>query len=227
MLPISSEPRFPHHHALVAGGSASSRANIARQTALARSTVGLHVERMISEGLITEASEHDGLRGRPSLRPKLGRGAGYSIVLDFERTRTRLAIADAAASILAASEVGAALIDSPDAALEQVLTEADALKARSGLERSDIHQVVASIPTPVDFINGVTGHSHIMSGWEGFPLGATLSSHFDAAALLNNNTSLMALGGDSVPALRPASSAVRALFSGHWPGYGDGGRADS
>lgn len=201
MLPISSEPVSRIIMRLVAGGLASSRANIARQTGLARSTVGLHVERMISEGLITEASEHDGLRGRPSLGLKLGRGAGYSIVLDFERTKTRLAIADAAASILDSSEVDAALVDSPDAVLEQVLTEADALIARSRLERSDIHQVVASIPAPVDFINGVTGHSHIMSGWEGFPLRARLSSHFDAAALLDNNANLMALG--AAAALHP------------------------
>lgn len=122
---------------------------------------------MISEGLITEASEHDALRGRPSLGLKLGRGAGYSIVLDFERTMSRLALADASASILANSEVNAALVDSPDGVLEQVLAEADALITRSGLERSDIHQVVASIPAPVDFTHGVTGHSHIMSGWEG------------------------------------------------------------
>lgn len=73
---------------LVAGGQSISRASIARQTGLARSTVGLHVERMIADGLITEASEHEGLRGRPSLGLKLGRGAGYSVVLDFERTVT-------------------------------------------------------------------------------------------------------------------------------------------
>jgi predicted NBD/HSP70 family sugar kinase len=179
---------------LIAGGQASSRANIARQTGLARSTVGLHVEKMISEGLIIEASEHEGLRGRPSLGLKLARGAGYSIVLDFERTMLRLAISDAAASILASSEVRAALVDSPDAVLKQVFAEADALITRSGLEREDIHQVVASIPAPVDFTNGVTGHSHIMSRWEGFPLRATLSSHFDAATLLDNNANLMALG---------------------------------
>lgn len=107
---------------------------------------------------------------------------------------SRLAIADASASILANSEVNAALVDSPDGVLEQVLAEADALITRSGLERSDIHQVVASIPAPVDFTHGVTGHSHIMSGWEGFPLRATLGSHFDAAALLDNNANLMALG---------------------------------
>lgn len=194
MLPNSSEPVSRTIMRLIAGGQASSRANIARQTGLARSTVGLHVDRMISEGLITEASERGGLRGRPSLGLKLGRGAGYSIVLDLERTMTRMAIADAAASIVAGSQLSAALDDSPDTVLEQVFAEADALLARSGLEHNDIHQVVAGIPAPVDFANGVTGHSHIMSGWEGFPRRAALSSHFNAAALLDNNANLMALG---------------------------------
>lgn len=87
---------------------------------------------------------------------------------------TRMAIADAAPSIVAGSQLNTALDDSADTVLEQVFAEADALLARSGLEHNDIHHVVASIPAPVDFANGVTGHSHIMSGWEGFPLRAAV-----------------------------------------------------
>lgn len=89
-----------------------------------------------------------------------------------------MAIAVAAASIVSVSQLKTALDDAPDTVLERMFAEADALLARSGLEHNDIHQVVASIPAPVNSTNGVTGHSHIMSGWEGFPLRAALSSHF-------------------------------------------------
>ncbi|WAH97298.1 ROK family protein [Arthrobacter sp. MMS18-M83] len=152
---------------------------------------------MIEKGLLSEETAYDGQRGRPSLGLRLGRSAGFTIALDFERSFTHLALSDATAALLDTAEIRVSLSSPPTDVLDLVLGCAKDLLERSGLTNEDVHQVVASIPAPVDFVNGVTAHRYIMPGWEGFELRRALSAYFDAPALVDNNANMMALGAST------------------------------
>jgi predicted NBD/HSP70 family sugar kinase len=179
---------------LVAAGGATSRAQAARVTGMARSTIGLHVDQMLRDEILTETEESQGARGRPAKELTVGRGAGYVVDVIFDRTNTCVAISDASAAIVQSRIIDILLNPDPKAVMERVLGTADDLLSDHGLLQSDIRQVIASVPAPVDFHEGVTAHRSIMAGWEGIQIARILGEHFGAPALMDNDANLMALG---------------------------------
>jgi predicted NBD/HSP70 family sugar kinase len=192
---------------LVAAGKVTSRAQAARVTGMARSTIGLHVDQMLRDEVLTEMEEAQGARGRPAKELTVGRGAGYVVDVIFDRTNTCVAISDASAAIVQSRIIDILLNPDPKAVVEKVLGTADDLLSDHGLVHSDIRQVIASVPAPVDFHEGVTAHRSIMAGWEGIQIARILGEHFGAPALMDNDANLMALGaattlhGDELPLL--------------------------
>lgn len=179
---------------LVAAGVVTSRAQAARVTGMARSTIGLHVDQMLRDEVLAENEEPQGARGRPAKELAVGRGAGYVVDVIFDRTNTFVAVSDASASIVDSRTIEILLNPDPNAVLERVFDAADDLLAGQGLEIADVRQVIASVPAPVDFYKGVTAHRSIMAGWEGIQIASILSEHFGCPALMDNDANLMALG---------------------------------
>lgn len=179
---------------LVAAGVVSSRAQAARVTGMARSTIGLHVDQMLRDGVLAETEEPQGARGRPAKELTVGKGAGYVVDVIFDRTNTCVAISDASAAIIDSRVIEILLNPDPEAVLQRVFDAADELLAGHGLELAHIRQVIASVPAPVDFHKGVTAHRTIMAGWERIQIAGILSEHFDCPALMDNDANLMALG---------------------------------
>lgn len=179
---------------LVAAGTVTSRAQAARLTGMARSTIGLHVDQMLRDDVLAENDEPQGVRGRPAKELSVGRGAGYVVDVIFDRTETSVAISDASAAVVDSKTIDILLSQDPEAVLEQVFATADTLLAEHGLEVDDVRQVIASVPAPIDFQKGVTAHRSIMAGWEGIQIAKILGDHFGAPALMDNDANLMALG---------------------------------
>ena len=76
---------------LIASGAVSSRADLAKRTGLARSTIGAHLDRRQTSGLIREAgiAEPSG-RGRPAQRLELAPDSGFVLVADLGVHSARL-----------------------------------------------------------------------------------------------------------------------------------------
>src|SRR5919204_1858945 len=89
--------------ALTQAGSIS-RADLARRTALAPSTVSAIVGELEEAGLVVEAAAQppaeSGL-GRPAVAVALGRRAGVALGIDFGKRHVRVALADLAHTVLA------------------------------------------------------------------------------------------------------------------------------
>src|ERR1700730_17039965 len=83
----------------------ASRAEIARQTGLSRSTVSSLVADLQASGLIvergTEEPAHDTHGGRPPVLLALSPSAGAAIGIDFGHRHLRVAVADLSSTILA------------------------------------------------------------------------------------------------------------------------------
>ncbi|WAH97302.1 ROK family protein [Arthrobacter sp. MMS18-M83] len=179
---------------LVAAGKVTSRAQAARVTGMARSTIGLHVDQMLRDEVLAELEESQGARGRPARELTVGRGAGYVVDVIFDRTNTCVAISDASAAVVDSRTIDILLNPDPKAVIGRVLDAAADLLSGHDLVLSDVRQVIASVPAPVDFHEGVTAHRSIMAGWEGIQIAKILSEHFGAPALMDNDANLMALG---------------------------------
>jgi len=182
---------------LIASGLADSRADLVKATGLARSTVARHLDTMIDAGVVTEGGTvaRPG-RGRPALRLALNPRSGVVAVADVGAHSARLALADLSQNLVAQEEVPLDVAQGPEATLD-VLTErlrhmlAESA-ASGGADRPSA--LVVGLPGPVDARAGTPVRPPIMPGWDGFPVGRTLTERFGCRTFVDNDVNLMALG---------------------------------
>ena len=132
---------------------AISRADIARQTGLSRSTVSSLVADLQAAGMVIERAT-DGVAatasqgGRPPVLVALDRSAGAVVGLDFGHDSLRVAVADLSYSILAESfaelEVDSAAVD----ALDTAATLVSELIDEAGVERGRVLAAGMGLPGP-------------------------------------------------------------------------------
>src|SRR5947209_2157875 len=132
-----------------------SRAELARRTALAPSTVSAIVGELAEEGLVAEASpvSVSGL-GRPPTLVSLHRRAGISAGVDFGKRHVSVALADLAHAILAERrrEVDDDLPAAESIALAVSLF--DEVLAEAGATRAEVVGVGMGLPGPVQATPG-------------------------------------------------------------------------
>ena len=96
---------------LIREGVAVTRADLARETGLARSTVAQRVDALLEQGLLYEAGGGASTGGRPATVLAFNREAGVVLVADLGATHARVAVSDLAGTPLAerASDLDIAL----------------------------------------------------------------------------------------------------------------------
>lgn len=181
------------------------RADIARLTGMARSTVSEHVQPLLDIGLLSEKSARYAGRGRPSVGLSLNPRAGLVLVADIGITHIRLVVADLARRIVVEEGSTPDFSQPPEILLGQVVTGFRELLQRHALQAIALRALVLGIPSPVDYDNGVPVRPPIMPGWDGFPVAAWLREHMEGVAVLvDNDVNLMALGESRA---RPSSQS--------------------
>ncbi|MPY62549.1 ROK family transcriptional regulator [Streptomyces spongiae] len=179
---------------LVVSGEATSRAEIARRSGLARSTVGQQVDHLVAGGILQEIEAQKSVRGRPPRVLTLGPQAGTIAVADVDALASRVAIADLTGRILAQDIADVRVDAGPEAVLGAVSERLLHLLERTGRGPDRVRQVVVGLPGPVDFQRGCAVRPNGMPGWDGYPAVEFLSERFRAPALVDNDANLMALG---------------------------------
>src|ERR671917_1156929 len=184
---------------VLAEAGAVSRADLARRTALAPSTVSAVVSELHAAGLVVEPAEpvyppERGSIGRPPVLIALHRRAGVVAGIDFGKRHVRLAISDLSHSLLAERHL-------PRAA-DLPADEAIALAARlfaDALEEAEVaHDEVVGIgmglPGPVHRPSGELGNSTILPGWAGTRAAEAVGEALEHAVDVENDANLGALG---------------------------------
>lgn len=174
-------------------GEATSRAEIARRTGLARSTVSQQVDQLIGRGLLAEAPAETPARGRPPRRLIVDPRAGRIAVVDVDISDTRVAVADLSGRILAQDAVAVSVEGGPETVLELVEQRITALLAATGDDTIPLRQVVVGLPAPVDFRRGRAVRPPIMPGWDGYPVATHLRAKLAAPVLVDNDVNLATL----------------------------------
>ena len=179
---------------LIRNGDAVTRADLARHTGLARSTVTQRVDALLAHELVYEAGDSESTGGRPPTVLAFNSQAGLVLSVDLGASHSQLAISDLAARSLVERSLTIDIAEGPDAVLEAVALELDAMLAEAGRGPSEVRGVGVGVPGPVAFETGQPVHPPIMPGWDRFPILDWFQERYAAPTLVDNDVNIMAVG---------------------------------
>jgi predicted NBD/HSP70 family sugar kinase len=179
---------------LIRQGDAVTRADIARRTGLARSTVAQRVDALLAHQLVYELGGTASTGGRPPTALAFNHGAGTVLVADLGATHARLAVSDLAGTLLAehASDLDIAL--GPKRVLDWVHARFVELLREARRDAGGVHGIGIGVPGPVDFSRGEPVNPPIMPGWDRFSIPGWFAERYDAPVLVDNDVNIIALG---------------------------------
>jgi predicted NBD/HSP70 family sugar kinase len=179
---------------LIRAGTAVTRADLARHTGLARSTVAQRVDALLASGLVLEAGGTPSTGGRPATMLAFNHEAGVVLVADLGATHARVAVTDLAGAPLAerAGDLDIAL--GPDEVLTWVSARFDELLQESGHAPTEVRGIGIGVPGPVEFDTGRPVNPPIMPGWDGFDIPSWFADRYGAPVLVDNDVNIMARG---------------------------------
>ena len=177
---------------------AVSRAQIARQAGLSRTTVGSLVADLIADGFVTEGATQDGPRGpeggRPGVLVALDRSAGALVGIDFGHRHLRVAVADLAYEVMAerfvALEVDHAGLEGLDAAAGLV----GELLEEAGVDPTRVLAGGMGLPAPVERPSGLVRSRKILPSLDDIDAAAAMRERLGYPVHLDNDANVGALG---------------------------------
>jgi len=171
-----------------------TRAELARLTGLARSTVAQRVDTLLEHGLVREVGANDSTGGRPPTALAFNDGSGVVLCADLGVTHSRLAICDLGGVPLAEIVEDLDISAGPEQVLAVVDDRFGAILSDAGREPTHVRGIGIGVPGPVAFDRGEPTNPPIMPGWDGFSIPGWFAGRYDADVLVDNDVNIMALG---------------------------------
>jgi predicted NBD/HSP70 family sugar kinase len=203
--------------ALRAAGAAS-RADIARNTGLSRTTVStlvadLHVRGLVVESAAEAPPARAGQLGRPPILLSLDASAAAGVGIDFDHDRVRVAVSDLSRTVLAEAIASFDVDRDATASVEQAGRLVDEVLEEAGLARDRVLGAGVAIAGPVDQETGVVRESSILPGWSGRNAAALLGERLAMPVQVDNDANLGALAEVTFGAAVGARYAVYVSIS--------------
>jgi predicted NBD/HSP70 family sugar kinase len=173
---------------------AVTRADLARATGLARSTVAQRVDTLLASGLVYDAGGSVSTGGRPPLVLAFNRDAGVVLAADLGATHARLAVSDLAGTPLAEQAADLDIALGPRHVLEWADGRFTELLDEVGRRPDEVRGIGVGVPGPVEFGSGRPVNPPIMPGWDDFPIPAWFDGRYGAPVLVDNDVNIMARG---------------------------------
>lgn len=165
-------------------------ADIVRRTGLAKSTVSVYVDRLVSVGLIREETKPGGKRRRL----KVAESAGYVVGVDLGQTHLNVGLCDLEGEVIDLIKAEVDLLhETPESVLSRVVDAAGTLSARNAFQPSSLFGIGVGLPGPVDYGHGVPVSPPVMPGWDRFPVASFLHRAFTCPVFVDNDVNVMAL----------------------------------
>ena len=179
---------------MIRDGNAVTRAELARRTGLARSTVAQRVDTLLAHELVYEAGDSASTGGRPPTVLAFNPRSGVVLAADFGATHSRLAVADLGGTPLREARLDIDIAEGPEAVLTQVQRHFADLLEHEGAAPGDVRGIGIGVPGPVEFATGQLVNPPIMPGWNRFPIPEWFGERYAAPVLVDNDVNIMALG---------------------------------
>jgi predicted NBD/HSP70 family sugar kinase len=173
---------------------AVTRADLARVTGLARSTVAQRVDALLEKGLVHDTGGSVSTGGRPPAVLAFNRDAGVVLVADLGATHSRVAVSDLVGTPLTERTSDLDIAVGPEAVLTWVRERFEELLHDVGRPREDVLGIGLGVPGPVEFASGRPVNPPIMPGWDDFPIPEWFAGRYGAPVLVDNDVNIMARG---------------------------------
>lgn len=183
---------------LLRDGVPRTRAELAKSTGLARSTIAARVDELMRMGLIIPIAEAVSTGGRPPSQFVLNPSARLVLAADIGASHATLAITDLAGSIVIEHSEPLDVTLGPVPVLTWTVENAIAMLARIGRSTEDLAAIGIGVPGPVEHSTGQPVNPPIMPGWDRFDVPGWVQQHLDVPVLVDNDVNIMALGERAV-----------------------------
>jgi predicted NBD/HSP70 family sugar kinase len=175
-----------------------TRAELAKITGLARSTVGARVDALLSAGLLAPSGEAASTGGRPPVRFAFNPEARVVIGADLGATHGHVALTDLSGRPLCEIAEHVDITDGPEVILDWVVETTHRLLEEAGRSAADLIGVGIGLPGPVEHSSGRPMRPPIMPGWDGYDVPAHVGRALGVPVLVDNDVNIMALGEHAV-----------------------------
>ncbi|MDI6943300.1 ROK family transcriptional regulator [Microbacterium barkeri] len=183
---------------LLRDGVPRTRAELAKSTGLARSTVAARVDELMRMGLITAVADAVSTGGRPPSQFALNPSAKVVVAADLGASHANVAITDLTGAILAEASERVEIAQGPEAVLTWLVESAQRLLDETERSSADVAAIGIGLPGPVEHSTGQPVNPPIMPGWDRFDVPAWVQRHFPVAVLVDNDVNISALGERAV-----------------------------
>jgi glucokinase-like ROK family protein len=171
-----------------------SRAELARQLDLTRSTVSAIVADLMQSGLVREAESGPATGGRRPILLELNPQHGYVVGVDMGATHMHTVVADFLAHVIQEEEIPFDVLDGPALCLAQADLQVRRLLQKAGIAIEQVLAAGVGVPGPVLAEAGVVSAPPIMPGWDNYPIRDHLQRLWGCPVSLNNDAEMGALG---------------------------------
>jgi predicted NBD/HSP70 family sugar kinase len=178
---------------LLRDGQPRTRAELASMTGLARSTIGLRIDRLLELDLIRLVGESISSGGRPPSQFALNHTARLVVGADFGASHAAVALTDLSGNILGMHREALPIADGPERVLEWLVATTRTLMADIGREDTDLLAIGMGLPGPVERVTGRPVNPPIMPGWNGFDVPGWIFDRLGIPALVDNDVNIMAI----------------------------------
>ncbi len=179
---------------LLRDGVPRTRAELAKSTGLARSTVAVRVDELMRMGLITPVAEAASTGGRPPSQFAINPAAKVVVAADVGASHATVAISDLAGTVLAEKTTDLDVALGPVPVLTWLVEGALQLLSDSGRTSADVAAMGIGVPGPVEHSTGQPVNPPIMPGWDRFDIPAWVYQHLPVPVLVDNDVNISALG---------------------------------
>ncbi len=177
---------------------AASRAQIARDAGLSRTTAGSLVAELIADGYVVERASGDGPRGpeggRPGIMVSLDRSAGALVGIDFGHRHIRVAVGDLSYEVLAERFVRIEVDYAGLAGLDTAAVMVNELLAEAGIARERLLAAGMGLSAPVERPTGMVRSNQILPSLNDIDVGAEMVARLGCPVHLDNDANMGALG---------------------------------
>lgn len=194
MASNQSAPGIGQLFQLLRDGAPRTRAELAKTSGLARSTVAARVDELMRIGLIAPVADAASTGGRPPSQFALNPAARVVIAADIGASHTTVAVTDLAGTILAERTGRIAVSLGPETVLSWLVDAVTEMMAEAGLDMDLIAAVGVGVPGPVEFSTGRPARPPIMPGWDAFDVPGWMQQHLHVPVLVDNDVNISALG---------------------------------
>jgi predicted NBD/HSP70 family sugar kinase len=170
-----------------------SRADIAKQTQLSRSTVSSIITDLIEDSLVTETGIGTSKGGRRPIILEFNYQANYIIGLDVSRNSITAVITDLNARVCARQHIPFDVNDGPQVGMPIIKQLINTMLKDSPVGRGKISAIGVGVPGPLDYRSGRTIAPPVMPGWDNIPIKDELIQTFRLPVSIDNDANLAAM----------------------------------